>query len=124
MFVPVPMWDIVLENVVTEKMVQKICAERGLVLTDGCVVRLSSTLMKAVLCKHMFGRTIQFVGLCTYIGSMYVTSALLAAWLTATIAFILHEHLKTNLDFNNLTEEEARRIFLKLLKNPGMYLAA
>ena len=124
MAMPIPMWDLLIEKIVLQNMIYKVCAENGIVVSDGAVFKLSQNLLNGVLSKQLTGRALKLLNISLYIGGGFVVNALFAAGLMSYLEYVLRTHLQNENNIESLTEEKVRSLFLLTLKNPQSYLTA
>jgi len=118
MLMPIPFWDLFLEKMVLHQMIQKVCAEHGLAVSEGACSRLSTDLFNGVMGRQLTGKALKLFHVSLYIAGGVVVNSLVAAGLFSFFEHVLRTHLLTEDDINSLTEEKVRTIFLNYLSKP------
>jgi uncharacterized protein (DUF697 family) len=122
MLMPIPFWDLLLEKMVLHQMIIKVCAEHGLVVSEGTCFRLSGDLVNGVMGQQLSGKALKLFNLYLYIAGGIVLNALMAAGLVSFFEHVIRTHLQEKNDINSLTKEKVRTIFLDSLTKPKFFM--
>ena len=121
MLMPIPFWDLLLEKMILHQMITKVCAEHGIVVSEGSCFRLTGDLINGLMGKNLTGQTLKFFHLSLYIAGGVLLNTLMAAGLVSFFEHVIRTHLQTERDINTLTEEKVRMIFLDFLDKPRIF---
>jgi uncharacterized protein (DUF697 family) len=121
MLMPVPFWDLLLEKTVLHQMIKKVCAEHGLVVSEGTCFRLSGDLINGVIGQQLSGIALRLSLFSLYIVGGIVLSVLTAAGFLSCFEHVIRTHLQESRDLTSLTEDKVRMIFLEYLAKPRVY---